>query len=243
MLTSLPQCCLRYVHLYTLICAQLDTLTSELARLKEYEDLFGTSVEESTLRHQRRREKAFSVCACPYPWLLDSPDFKAWMDQTNDCRGLWLKGGSSTRKSVLCSYAVTLAKSKALDAGLAFHYYRFDEQLNATMIYRNISAQLYDQLYRHEDDVSDFVYDLTKNNSNSQETLKEMTKLLVSELASAYIFVDGLDEECVDKSRWEEASEVVCIFKSILEDEGSTVKFWCGSQDRPNIRATINSFT
>jgi len=39
----LQQCCLRYVNLYTLIRAQLDTLTNELARLKEYEYLFGNS--------------------------------------------------------------------------------------------------------------------------------------------------------------------------------------------------------
>jgi hypothetical protein len=104
----------------------------------------GTPVEESNLRHQRRGGKAFSVCACPYPWLLDSPNFKAWMDQTNDCRGLWLKGGSGTGKSVLYSYAVTLAKSKALDAGVAFHYYRFEESSSSLTLAQTTRNQYSD---------------------------------------------------------------------------------------------------
>jgi hypothetical protein len=143
---------------------------------------------------------------------------------------------------VVCSYVVTYVKSAAVDAGVAFHYYRFDEQVPSTTVYRNVAEQLYDQLYLQEDDdISDPMHDLTKNKGDNQESLKEMIKLLVYELSRSYIFVDGLDEECTDGKRWEDASDVVSFFKSLAEEEGSTVGFWCGSQDRSNIREILGS--
>jgi hypothetical protein len=109
------------------------------------------------------------------------------------------------------------------------------------MVYRNIAEQLYDQLHLHEDDISDVVHDLA-NKSNNENNLKEMIRLLVSELSQTYIFLDGLDKECADKARWDHASEVVSFFRSLAEDEWTAVGFWCGSQYRSNIRDILGPF-
>jgi hypothetical protein len=200
----------------------------------------GHSLNESNLRHQKRGETAYSTSTGAYPWLFQNRDFQDWTDQSSSSRALWLKGGCGTGKSVICSYAIRHLKDTAADAGVAFHYYRFDEPVSSTLVYRNIAEQLYEQLYLQEDDISDAIYDLSKNKSDNQDSLKEMILLMTSELSQTFIFLDGLDEEYTDKIRWEEASEVVGFLKSLAEDE--TVAFWCGSQDRSNIQEMLSSF-
>jgi hypothetical protein len=153
-----------------------------------------------------------------------------------------LRGGCGTGKTVICSYAVTHVRSTVVDAGVAFHYYRFDGPVSSTMVLRNIAEQLYDQLYLQDDDISDNVHDLARNKSDNTESLKEMIKYLVSELSQTYIFLDGLDEECTDRTRWEEACDAVTFFKSLAEEDSSTVGLWCSSQDRVNIREKLDSF-
>jgi len=143
---------------------------------------------------------------------------------------------------VISSYVVTHVRSTAVDAGVAFHYYRFDGPVSSTMVFRNIAEQLYDQLYLQDDDISDNVHDLARNKSDNSDSLKEMIKYLVSELSQTFIFLDGLDEECTDKIRWEEACDALCFFKGLAEEEASTVGLWCSSQDRSNIREKLDSF-
>lgn len=203
----------------------------------------GSNLNDSNIRHQKRGERAFATTAEGYSWLLQADCFKNWIAQKDASRGVWLRGSCGTGKSVICSYVIKYVKSTAVDAGVAFHYYRFDEQVPSTTVYRNVAEQLYDQLYLQEDDdISDSMHDLVKNKSDNQESLKEMIRLLVYELSQSYIFVDGLDEECTDVKRWEDASDVVGFFKGLAEEEGSTVGFWCGCQDRSNIREILTSF-
>jgi hypothetical protein len=202
----------------------------------------GFTLNDSNIRHQKNGEKVFAMSTKVYPWLLQAPNFKSWIAQTTSSRGLWLRGGCGTGKTVICSYAVTHVRSTATDASVAFHYYRFDEQVSSTMVYRNIAEQLYDQLYLQDDEISDNIYDLVRNKSDNADSLKEMIKFIVSELSQTYIFLDGLDEECTDKSRWDEACDVVSFFKDLAEDDCSTVGLWCSSQDRVNVHEKLDSF-
>lgn len=110
------------------------------------------------------------------------------------------------------------------------------------MVYRNIAEQLYDQLYLQDDEISDNMYDLVRNKGDNTDSLKEMIKLMVSELSQTYIFLDGLDEECTDKSRWDEVDDVVSFFKDLAENEWSTIGLWCSSQDRPKVREKLETF-
>lgn len=202
----------------------------------------GSRLNESNLRHQKRGEKALSSSEGADPWLLKTKDFECWFNQEGSSDGLWLKGGCGTGKSVICSQTILHVKSSAADAGVAFHYYSFDEQSLPVKIFRNVAEQLYDQLYQYEDDVSDAIYDLVKNTSDNETNLKDMIKHLASELSRTYIFIDGLDEECIDKMRWEDASDVVNFFKSIAEDDGSTLRVWCSSQVHPKIADMLIHF-
>jgi hypothetical protein len=202
----------------------------------------GGELNESNDRLRRRRATVLSASTGISPaWLLKSENFKDWLAQKEGSRSLWLRGGCGTGKSVACSYAISHVKSAMPTTGVAFQFYSFDEQFSALAVYRNIAEQLYDQLYEHEDDVSDLIHDLALNSRCSYDNLTRMIRLLVSELSQTYIFIDGLDEECTNKPRWDEASEVVTFLRSLADECASTVSFWCSSQDRYNIFEMLKS--
>ncbi|KUJ10194.1 uncharacterized protein LY89DRAFT_627632 [Mollisia scopiformis] len=197
-----------------------------------------STLNESNYLRQRKGERALERSTATYPWLLQTTDFQAWLSQKASTRGLWLRGGSGTGKSVVCSYVIKHIKATTADAAIAFQYYSFNEPLSSTTVYRNIVQQLLDQLYLKGDDVSDEIYDLTKNKSDNQESMKEMIVLLISELSQTFILLDGLDEECVD-NRWEEASEVVSFLSSLAKD--ATAGLWFSSQERSSINRVLGS--
>lgn len=152
---------------------------------------------------------------------------------------MWLNGGPGVGKSVICARAVREIRTQHTSSAVAFHYFSFDETDTAPTIYRNIAEQLFLELYYPKGEISDEVYELVQNQAN-EGSLKELIKVFVAELQSTYIFIDGLDEEYADRSRWADASGVVSFLIDLVRQPDSSVKLWCSSQDRGRIRELMD---
>lgn len=69
--------------------------------------------------------------------------------------------------------------------------------------------------------------------------MRDLIEVLVAELSSTYIFLDGIDEECSNDQRWKTASQVLKFFIDLAQRPGSTLKLWCSSQDLDRVRALL----
>lgn len=210
-----------------------------VARIRDIRQwLHGTSTLNES--RQRKGESVLAPGSCT--WLLKHPKFERWFDKQSSKRTLWLNASPGMGKSVLCAFAVQYTKKALPFAGVAYHYYSFDERVTSLTTYRNIAGLLFDQVSSQADEVSDHIHAIVKNRSDSLEIIKELIKLLVAELSHTYIFIDGLDEECTDPDMWSEASEVVDFFEDLASAEPSNVRLWCSSQPQPCVGKKLNQF-
>lgn len=189
---------------------------------------------------QRRGESVLRSNACG--WLLDHTNFKTWFDQHSSQRTIWLNASPGMGKSVTCAFAVKHTKETLTNAATAYQYYSFDERVPALTVYRNIAVQLFDQLHSQTDDVPEHIHGHVQMRSDSVESIKELIKLLVVEMPQTYIFIDGLDEECDERGKWTEASDVVDFFENLAKDEQFSLRLWCSSQQRPCVRSKLMHF-
>ncbi|KAI9683793.1 MAG: hypothetical protein M1822_005983 [Bathelium mastoideum] len=200
-----------------------------------------STLNERNYRRQRDGESV--LLDDTYSWLMNDHTFEGWMDSYSQQRTIWLKGDPGTGKSVTCSFAVKALRGRVPSAAIAYHYYNFDEQVSSATVYRNLIEQLWDQLYTQKDDVSDSIYNIISSQSDNVLTLYELLRLIISELASTYILIDGLDEECgPDQERWREAKDVLNGLTNLTKDTSSLVKLWCSSQDRRCVHDYLTSF-
>ena len=189
--------------------------------------------------HQKRGESVLLPGSCT--WLLKQPIFQEWFQQRSSKRTLWLNAGPGAGKSVICAYAVRHTKKTLPLAGVAYHYYSFDERLSSLTTCRNIAEQLFYQVCAQLDEIPDHMHAVVQNDNNL-ENLQELIKLLIAELSDTYIFLDGLDEECTEKQKWSDASEVVDFFAELANMESSTARLWCSSQPQPCVGRKLMNF-
>ena len=78
--------------------------------------------------------------------------------------------------------------------------------------------------------------------SSKSEDVKMIIRLLISKVPMAYVFLDGLDEECDKKERWNELDEVLVLFTELNAIDDSRLRLWCSSQDRTNLRKRLKLF-
>lgn len=67
-------------------------------------------------------------------------------------------------------------------------------------------------------------------------------RLLINKVPTTYVFLDGLDEECDKKKRWNEFDEVLGFLTELNTTDSSRLRLWCSSQDRTNLRKKLNLF-
>ena len=172
-------------------------------------------------------------------WLFEDPHFTHWIDRHSRSNILWLSGGAGVGKSVLCSHAIDTLRASHEQSAVDFYYFTFDEDIDLFMAYRSIAMQLYYEVYTEDEEISEHVYQCTRGTPNLR-SVKDLIEILISELESIFIFVDGLDEESSDKARWEITSDIVSFLVDIAKREMSPLKLWCSSQDRRYIRDILS---
>jgi hypothetical protein len=203
---------------------------------------------DGNYRHQRNGEEAFLPGTCQ--WLIEHPHFKAWIDPLTKENAVWLHGDPGMGKSVMCARAVSAVRSRDPFATIAFQYYSFDndndnENEHPTLTYRNIAAQLFDQLNEY-DDILDQIINLTRS-PDREAAIRTFIELMITEAKQTYIFVDGMDEKCAENhrksmsQRWASARDVLRFLLDLSRRASSRLKLWCSSQDHPQIRDELSS--
>lgn len=145
-------------------------------------------------------------------------------------------------KSVLCAHAVEQIKGLEPTSTVAFHYYRFDEQYTAIDTYRNLAEQLLDQLWDRLQDVPDDLHAHIQSSSSDPKKVKRLIELLVSQIPVIYVLLDGLDEECDQRSKWTDALEVLEFLEGLTLASPRSVRLWCSSQDRLCVRMKLQRY-
>lgn len=144
---------------------------------------------------------------------------------------IWLNGGPGVGKSFICSHVVNRIQQDGSSA-VAFQYFTYEEtDIKPLAIYRNIANQLFHALYGHSEEISDHIDFIIQGQLNEQ-SMKSIIEVLIAELESSFVFLDGIDEECSDDSRWKTASPVLGFLVALARKPGSTMRLWCSSQYR-----------
>ncbi|TKW49344.1 hypothetical protein CTA1_9024 [Colletotrichum tanaceti] len=193
------------------------------------------SPNESNRRLQTQLRKRHHTGAGA--WLSHNTKFVRWLRADSGSNVFWLVGGSGVGKSVLCAQTIENLRLQEPNSLIAFHYCSFDETHQSLKIYQNIADQLCFQRYgpSSKEEVSDHVSQAIQRDLD-ETNLQNLIKVLVSESKSTYIFLDGLDEEYLDKGRFTSATSAVSFFMNIATQDMSGLKLWCSSQDRRKIK-------
>lgn len=148
-------------------------------------------------------------------------------------------------KSVACANAARVLREQGLSkdeqqAVVAVQYFSFDENERLLLLYRQLADQFFHELYyKTQDEMSDEIYALAQRPATIP-SLQTFIRVLVAESQTAYLLVDGLDEEYASSERWQAASDVVAFFLSTARQDGSSLKLWCSSQDRRRVRDLLS---
>ncbi|KFY47728.1 hypothetical protein V496_10483 [Pseudogymnoascus sp. VKM F-4515 (FW-2607)] len=131
-------------------------------------------------------------------WLLESDEFKTWIDNTGQI--LYCPGIPGSGKTMLTSIVIDHLSKSAQDenVGIAYIYCNYQNQLEQTPV--NMFASILKQLVQTRPSISNDVknlYEGQRRRKNSRPMLNEILAVLHSEIsryAQVYILVDGLDE-------------------------------------------------
>ena len=135
-------------------------------------------------------------------WLLDSPEFKSWLQGPNGT--LFCPGIPGAGKTMMAAIAIDhLGRLAQADVGLEYLFCNYKSQVNQSL-YGLLSALL-KQLLQSRTDVAAPVMRLYDHHSTrkSRPSLDEISTALLtvcSNHAGVYIVVDALDE-CTDRDR------------------------------------------
>lgn len=199
------------------------------------------ALNESNDRHHDQciRQRNPHTCS----WLSSHQLFRAWLDPSSNKSQVWLQAARGVGKSVLCAYAIEQALNLSSHCSVR-QYYTFDEEFSALQVYRSLAEQLADQIWTQLDDMPREVYEYTQRSATSSksEDVKMVIRLLVNTVPTTYIFLDGLDEECDKKERWDDLDEVLDFFTEINTTDSSRLRIWCSSQDRIKLKKKLKLF-
>lgn len=195
-----------------------------------------TSLNESNFRrqYQRQRERLGGTGN----WLYNDQHFCHWMEPDSGSNILWLRGGPGVGKSIICSHAIEELETLRQEAVVAFHFFSFDEEEHMEQIYRNLAGQLFFALYSETEEISERVLGIVRL-APTVRTLQEMVRALIAETAATFVFLDGLDEECSKKGRWDAAGDVLAFLVGCAKESDSSLKLWCSSQDHRYMKDSL----
>lgn len=171
-------------------------------------------------------------------WLMQDPDFSAWLSEKNSF--LWLYGFAGSGKSVLSSTAIQYISQhheSHSQVGIAFFFFAFDDPLkqNASAMLRTLILQLSAQL-GNESELSE-LYDRYMNATPPTEKLQDCLRRLVQTFGNVYIFLDALDEIPYGHGRM----EMLDILNDISEWSEPNLHMLVTSRDEADIRDEFES--
>ncbi|KAJ6488031.1 hypothetical protein C8R45DRAFT_264026 [Mycena sanguinolenta] len=176
-------------------------------------------------------------------WVFQHPTYLAWRDGSLQPPIVWVHAPAAAGKSVLSAHLIhTLTESLGTDGAVAYHFYRFDETHTSCEILCLLASQLLDAHWVRTQCISEDIYSKTQKSARarSPEIVQELITVLVSLLPKTYLILDGLDEECKQTPRWQEAAATI-DFLTKLPD--SSVRVWCSSQIRPCISDKLKPYS
>ena len=197
-------------------------------------------INESNMRRHLNNigDRFGSTC----DWLLGSSTFKAWIDGTSGQPILWLYAGPGCGKSTLCSRAVEHVENMGSNPAVSFQFFNFDDQRRTALrTAQTLAAQIFEQFWlRHQDVPENLCTQIQKSGADLRNVL-DFIRLVIQELPSVYVFLDGLDEECPEV-RWREACKIVSFLVDLTTSTPGTMRLWCSTQDRLEIREMFKGF-
>ncbi|KAL8636479.1 MAG: hypothetical protein Q9228_006129, partial [Teloschistes exilis] len=232
--------------------AELSTFIREQREDKVQRDLDRKGARQKEIREWLRARNEANIryqsrnLACREPgtseWLGSNENFQKWLDGTNSFPVVWLSAAPGMGKSVLCAHTVEQIRLMKPGSAVAVHYYRFDEQYTALETYRVIAEQLFDQWWDKTQDVPDSLHARTLSSASDPTKIKSFIESLLEHHDTAYILLDGIDEECDQQSKWTDALEVIEFFEGLAKSKPASLRLWCSSQDRLCVRNKMQKY-
>ena len=203
--------------------------------------LGGQTLTESILARHRSNLDATKIgdtCG----WLAHDTTYQSWTDGSSDKPVLWLHAGPGSGKSTLCSYAINRIRQLEPRSAVALLFYEFDDsQRTALSTARALATQLFEYYWLQYGDVPEDLRIASQKSSVDLNNVLDFIRLLIGRIHVAYIFVDGLDEEC-NVARWKEAGQIFEFLLLLAKDWPGAVRLWYSTQDRPIIRTRLENF-
>ncbi|RAK95688.1 uncharacterized protein BO80DRAFT_469213 [Aspergillus ibericus CBS 121593] len=196
----------------------------------------------SNFRHRDNKLAQRSLDTCD--WLFEHATVKEWMDSNSPASQLWVKASPGAGKSVLTAYAVEKTQAIGSDkAAVIYHYFTFDEEFPALMVYRCLAEQLVNRLGKQTGDMPKEIHRFTQEGATTAnvEDLKQVIKMLLEEMSVTYLFLDGLDEECEVDNRKQELFKVLDFFGELGRENPSSLRIWYSSQQRTCLDSQLKS--
>ncbi|KAM3069555.1 hypothetical protein ACMFMG_005658 [Clarireedia jacksonii] len=204
-----------------------------------------TTLNESNFRHQEQNLKRRSPDTCS--WLSSNQLFKDWTDPDTGSRMLWVKAAPGVGKSVLCAYAIQKLSETNPSSSPVYQYYSFDEVFSSLQVYRSIAEQLANRLWTHLEDMPEDIHSFTQHTTTAGMTqdVKTLIKMMLEQLPSSFLFLDGIDEECDMGPRMEAVSDILEFFTALAScsTKSYNLHLWCSSQDRTDLVPYMAKFS
>ncbi|EQB58542.1 hypothetical protein CGLO_01212 [Colletotrichum gloeosporioides Cg-14] len=196
--------------------------------------------DSNASRHKRRLGRQLDGTG---QWLLEDYHFRHWLEPDSGSNVLWLRGGAGVGKSIICSHAINELERLRPKAAIASHFFSFDEEETPMDIYRSLAVQLYESLYGDTGEVSERLWSLLRGDVAKQVDLQRAIKALLLEASSAFVFIDGLDEQCEDlkkNKKWDQVSDIISFLNATAQETEIALKLWYSSQDNQSIRNLLS---
>lgn len=194
--------------------------------------------EYSLKRHRDNVEERFeNTCE----WLLDEPTFVKWLYGTSNDSVIWVRGPPGSGKSTLCSHAIQHVERLENFTTTAFHFFQTDSQWTCLQTIKSIASQLFEKYWEQKQAVSENIHNATMGSAADPLNIEEFVKLLIQELPSTHIFLDGFDAEDA-KQRGAEAANIINMILGLRKDASTSVKIWFSSQNKHQIREKLQQF-
>ncbi|MCJ1473086.1 hypothetical protein MMC13_001736 [Lambiella insularis] len=185
------------------------------------------NVQEEYL-HQLADVRQLGTCN----WILDHDDVYSWIEDNQGHTVLWMTGIPGAGKSFLCSLIVEHLESRSELSTLYYFCGQKTSQDSCSTILRTLALQL----LRQNIDMVPLVHEayLQKGASRSSQGIKKILRETLSNVKSARIVVDGLDE-CHHSLQ----KEVLGSLLDVQKHSGDSCKILVSSRPEPQINKAL----
>lgn len=167
-------------------------------------------------------------------WLREDNTYSLWAScDLQDQALLCLNAPPGYGKSMLTSFAIDhLAQA---DKTVAFYFCQFSEQCDREVdLLRLFAKQLFDVYFKRKLPVDEDLGHQVLSGCKSSRDLQAIIRHLVTDLAPAYFFVDGIDE--VEEAGRAPLSRVLTFLLDLGKELPGTIRLWCSK--RAHVRSS-----